>query len=191
MVEVHVAAPPTAWAAGYTVNDVTDPGDGTCDGTCTLRDAILAANASGGADTITFSTSGTIVLSSALPTNTNTLTIDGSGQSVAVDGAGALRVFKATAPLTFTTLTIQNGKADGITGGNDDGNGGGAYFGSLGACRREKADWAGIGHRHRFQVFISIKNGSNRRVSMVGRLHFRAAGASKPPFSRPSTYADA
>jgi hypothetical protein len=38
---------------------------------------------------------------------------------------------------------------------------------SLAACRREKADWAGIGHRHRGQVCIALKTGSSRRVSMV------------------------
>ena len=41
--------------ASFSVVDLTDSGDGTCDGNgCTLRDAVLAANASFGEDTITF-----------------------------------------------------------------------------------------------------------------------------------------
>src|SRR4051812_15703858 len=41
-----VAFAPSALAAPqlYTVNSAADPGDGTCDATCTLRDAILNSN---------------------------------------------------------------------------------------------------------------------------------------------------
>src|SRR5580765_8589899 len=63
--------------ASFTVNDLRDlsdanPGDGVCDttsggGVCTLRAAIEESNALAGADTINFSVSGTIVLSSPLP----------------------------------------------------------------------------------------------------------------------------
>lgn len=39
----------------FTVNSTADPGDGTCDATeCTLREAISAANANPGSDTIAF-----------------------------------------------------------------------------------------------------------------------------------------
>jgi CSLREA domain-containing protein len=55
-------------AATYTVNSTADPGDGTCDATCTLRDAIIASNAIPGQDTIDF---GGIVL----PTDTVPVTI--------------------------------------------------------------------------------------------------------------------
>ena len=123
-IDTRLAPPPAAWAAGYVVNQTADPGDGVCDGTCTLRDAVLAANANAGPDTITFDTSGAIVLGSALPAITDTLTIDGSGHTVAVDGANAYRVISATAALTLTALTVQNGYAAG--------NGGGAYLGSTG-----------------------------------------------------------
>ncbi|MDG2224596.1 MAG: choice-of-anchor Q domain-containing protein [Rubripirellula sp.] len=54
--------------ASFSVVDLTDSGDGTCDGNgCTLRDAVLAANASFGEDTITFAPglAGTITLDSA------------------------------------------------------------------------------------------------------------------------------
>jgi CSLREA domain-containing protein len=115
--------PPAASAANFEVNLTVDGGDGTCDDTCTLRDAIGEANANAGADLITFSgaVTDTIVLGSALPTISEDLTIDGSGQTVTVDGASLFRVFSATVPLTLTALTVQNGSATG--------NGGGAYFG--------------------------------------------------------------
>ncbi len=122
VVDGRLLPTPVALAAGYTVNDLSDAGDGTCDDTCTLRDAILAANASGGADTIDFSASGAIVLGATLPAITDTLTIDGSGQTVAVDGANSYRVFTTTAPVTLTALTVQHSNA-----GSD---GGGAFFGA-------------------------------------------------------------
>jgi CSLREA domain-containing protein len=120
--DARLDLPRPAWAADFTVNQLADPGDGTCDGSCTLRDAILAANASAGADSIDFGVGGAIVLVSALPAITDGLTIDGSGFAVTVDAANAFRVLSATAPLTLTLLTLQNGNAAG--------DGGGAYFGS-------------------------------------------------------------
>jgi CSLREA domain-containing protein len=119
-------ATPAVWAAGFTVNQLTDTGDGVCDGTCTLRDAILAANASGGADTITFGLNGTIALTGMLPVISEALTIDGSGHTIAVDGANAFRVLTATAPVTLTALTIQHGHETGFF----TGQGGGAFFGN-------------------------------------------------------------
>lgn len=73
---------PTAAATTFTVNSAADPGDGVCDATqCTLREAITAANAEPGADTIAFSIPGpgphTIRPESSLPTITDRLAIDG------------------------------------------------------------------------------------------------------------------
>jgi len=79
-----------------TVNTTADPGP-TAD--CDLRDAITAANtelpvngciAGTGTDTINFDLSGTITLGSALPAIANaspgSLTIDGTGQTISVNG---------------------------------------------------------------------------------------------------------
>src|SRR5690606_1374101 len=66
-------------AASLVVNSLDSDGDGVCDATCTLRDAIMQANALPGADTITFSVNGTITLTSDLPAITGTLTITGNG----------------------------------------------------------------------------------------------------------------
>ena len=75
---------PTAPATTLTVNSNADTNDGACNATpdCTLREAINAANASLGADTISFSISGvkTITPLSPLPTITDPVTIDGMTQ---------------------------------------------------------------------------------------------------------------
>lgn len=88
-----------AMATTFTVNSTADPGDGSCDGTCTLRDAIIGANVDAVADTIDFDIPGTgphtiAVTGAALPTIVNTVTIDGFSDPddtgrVELDGTGA------------------------------------------------------------------------------------------------------
>ena len=109
-----------ARATSYTVN-ATDDTSGA--GNCSLRDAINAANGTPtststcttpgtGTDTIQFSVTGTITLNSALPVIANTspgsLTIDGSGQAITLDGATEYQIFSvnsgATLKLQFLTL---------------------------------------------------------------------------------------
>ncbi len=112
---------PVAHAATIVVNnlgDVTPPGQCATSGvgSCTLREAILYANAAGGTDTITFGVSGTITLNSRLPGITSNLTINGQGQNIIVDGAGNVRVLtvKATsAKVTLLNFTIAHGKCSG------------------------------------------------------------------------------
>lgn len=70
-----------ASATTFTVNSTADLGDGVCDATeCTLREAITAANANPGTDTIAFNIPGagphTIQPTSALPTITDPVVID-------------------------------------------------------------------------------------------------------------------
>ncbi|MDZ7858116.1 cadherin domain-containing protein [Sphaerotilus sp.] len=62
--------------ATYTVTNLNDSGAGS------LRQAITNANANGGADTIAFSTFGTINLASALPQITGRVTINGTNGGV-------------------------------------------------------------------------------------------------------------
>ncbi len=66
-------------SADFDVNDLGDSGDGICDANCTLRDAILEANSSPNANTITFTTlaGGTISPGSPLPDITGPVIIDG------------------------------------------------------------------------------------------------------------------
>jgi CSLREA domain-containing protein len=82
-----MGSPTTAQAAATTfiVNSTNDVDDGTCDAThCSLREAINAANANSGTDTIAFNISGagphTIQPASALPTITDPVIIDGYTQ---------------------------------------------------------------------------------------------------------------
>ncbi len=99
----------TARAATFTVTNINDSGTGS------LRQAILDANASPGADTIDFSVSGTIVLASTLEI-TVPLTIDGAGQTITISGNNAVRVMDLTggpgsSELSVNRLTIINGSA--------------------------------------------------------------------------------
>jgi CSLREA domain-containing protein len=77
-----------ARAATFTVSKTADTNDGVCNADCSLREAIIAANANGtGADTINFGISGgaagvkLISVNSSLPDIATTLTIDGTTQS--------------------------------------------------------------------------------------------------------------
>jgi CSLREA domain-containing protein/MYXO-CTERM domain-containing protein len=122
-------AAPSARAATITVNSLSD-GAPANNNECTLREAILNANADSqagstdcaagtGQDAIVFSLSGTIHLGSTLPqvTDADGLTIDGSGQSVTLsgdsnnDGVGDVRVMTASAAATLLLqhLTVERG----------------------------------------------------------------------------------
>jgi hypothetical protein len=108
-----------AQAATYTVANTNDSGEGS------LRQAILDANVSTGADTINFALSPseahTITLLSPLPTITDPdgLTIDGGSADITLSGNNAVRVFVVgnSAKLTLNNLTVANGRADNAGGG--------------------------------------------------------------------------
>jgi CSLREA domain-containing protein len=89
---------PVVHAANFTVTKFTDTNDGTCDADCSLREAIIAANASSDLDTIT------------LIAGTYTLTITGTGEDAAATGD-----LDISTPLTITgagpNKTIINGGA--------------------------------------------------------------------------------
>ncbi len=109
-----------------TVNTTDDPGGST---ECSLRAAINNANnktsdsnstcsAGTGQDTINFSVSGQITLGSALPAIANSspgsLTIDGTGQAIAVDGANSFQVLTVNSGATLILNDLKI--ADGIGG---------------------------------------------------------------------------
>src|ERR1700752_5052481 len=87
------------YAAAFTVTKTTDTNDGVCDADCSLREAIIAANATPGADSIslpaavyTLSLGG--VAEDAAATGdldiTGTLTITGTGAATSIiDGGGS------------------------------------------------------------------------------------------------------
>jgi CSLREA domain-containing protein/uncharacterized repeat protein (TIGR01451 family) len=92
-----------ATPATYTVNSANNTNDGACNGThCSLREAILAANANPGRDTIVFSLGGPAVIqpamSEGLPALTGPVVVDATGNpgwalgqpNVVLSGTGSL-----------------------------------------------------------------------------------------------------
>jgi len=106
--------PLAASATTFPVTTTSDSGPGS------LREAIGLANATAGADDITFSTSGTLVLASSLPTITDALTITGT-TSFLING-GTNRVFEVedvnNLVLTGLDLSLGTGGAINISGTN-------------------------------------------------------------------------
>jgi len=107
-------------AAGYIVNMTSDSGPGS------LRDAITQVNTSTDpGNTITFSVTGTITLTSALPAINKPVAITGptSGAGVTVSGGNAVQVFVVNSGVTasISNLTIANGGA--FSGGGIANNG--------------------------------------------------------------------
>jgi fibronectin-binding autotransporter adhesin len=104
-----------ARATTFTVINRNDTGAGS------LRAAITSANSMPTvANNINFIVSGTITLGSTLPAIANTspgsLTIDGSGQSITIDGAHSFQIFRVNsgATLKLQVMTLENGS---VTGG--------------------------------------------------------------------------
>ncbi|MBN1977321.1 MAG: CSLREA domain-containing protein [Anaerolineae bacterium] len=121
---------PKAHAASFTVTTFADSNDGSCDTDCSLREAIVAANATSEADTIILP-AGTYILrlagayEDAAATGdldiTAPLTIlgQGSGQTV-VDAGGIDRVFDVrpgSTPVTISGVTIVGGHVTDYGGG--------------------------------------------------------------------------
>ena len=115
----------------FTVNSLTDdatgvaancPANAVPTGTCRLRDAIAAANADANANTIQFSVSGTIVVSSTLTINNSKAAVTISNQSgagsIAISGNNAEQVFGLLpGTATFAYITIENGNGGSTTAG--------------------------------------------------------------------------
>ncbi len=108
----------------FTVNTTADaaPADVGCSTTdCTLREAILAANANGGADTIAFSIAGTgihtIQPTTGLPNVTGPVTIDGTTESdYVVGGAPRIELDGSSAgPVVGLMITGANVTIRGLT----------------------------------------------------------------------------
>ena len=125
----------SAFGATFTVNSTVDaqdvnPGDGVCADSaaaCTLRAAVMEANALGGADTIVVP-AGTYLLNIPGANEdlcatgdldvTGNVTITGAGAATTiVDGNDLDRVLDVfTGPVVITGLTLRNGQITGVNG---------------------------------------------------------------------------
>lgn len=98
----------------FTVTNLLDGGAGS------LRAAVVAANANPGADAIDFATTGTIGLTSGQLDVTDSVTINGPGESaLTVSGEGVSRVFAIAGNPTvlIAGLTVANGRTYDSPGG--------------------------------------------------------------------------
>lgn len=122
----------------FTVTKTADTNDGMCDADCSLREAIIAANANPGADIINFSVHGTFVLSltgtgedaaaSGDLDITGALTLQGVAPSLTIiDGNLTDRVFDirpaagTTLSVSLANLTIRRGNLASGVGNNGAG----------------------------------------------------------------------
>lgn len=122
-VAVPILTPIPASAAELKVVTLGDAGDSTCDATCTLRDAILAADATTVLDTIIFDIPDSpITLTSALPGITHPVIIDGfsdpTSERVELDGSA---IVGPADGLRFSTADVSTVTGLVINGFSDDG----------------------------------------------------------------------
>ena len=111
-----------AQAATFTVNKTTDSNDGVCDGDCSLREAVDAANASSDDDAIEFDSKvfageETITLSNGeiIIANNGTLSIFGPDARATINANGASRILTIEDDADVDIIGLR------FTGGNGDG----------------------------------------------------------------------
>jgi CSLREA domain-containing protein len=175
-------AAPSAPSNIFNVTKFTDD-NGACDvADCALREAIRAANATTGSDTI------------VLPAGTYLLTISGSGENnamtgdldikgeVTINGAGAaltvidanfidrgFHIVQESTPVTITNVTIQNGSpplSDVWGGGGifNDGNNNAATLTLVNTIVQNNVGYQGGGISNRFPGQLKI-SGSSKIIS--------------------------
>jgi hypothetical protein len=118
-----LTASASATGGTFIVTRLDDPAPNGCQPSdCSLREAVVAANAAGGG-TITFQANGTVELVSGQLTVTSTVTVAGnSAISNTIASNGAARIFNADGvSATACALHIHNVT---LTGGMSDGQGG-------------------------------------------------------------------
>lgn len=130
------AAPGLVKAATFVVTSTGDAGAGTCTSTCTLRDAITAANANPDADTVMFASTlsgDTILLDIAGKGHiqiSDNLTIEGPGANLLTVSGGNVAssqsggIFSCSGGvLVVSSITLANGHTAGTGGALSVGNG--------------------------------------------------------------------
>lgn len=142
-----------AQAADFTVTKTADTNDGVCDSDCSLREAIIAANGTAGADevvvpagtyTLTIAGAGEEFAATGDLDITDNVTITGAGKdSTVIDGNRLDRLFdiRSNKAVAISRVTVQNGNGFGGGGGGVLNNGGTATFDNV----RFIANLAGTG----------------------------------------------
>ncbi len=188
-----------AGAASLTVNTLND-NTTNGDSLCTLREAITAANTNAnfndctgtgfGNDTITFSVSGTITLSSTLPnivdaSTAGTLTIDGSGQSITISGdtnGDTVQDVRVMQVNSNGNLTLQNLT---IAYGNGGSFGGGGIYNNQGILtlvrttfsnNSTSGDGGAVSSTGVFTVTVSYSTFTNNNAGYGGAISTNGAG---------------
>lgn len=116
-----------AGAAVYTPTKLADSADGTCDTDCSLREAVIAANARAGEDVIllgpgvyTLSRAGNETAAAAGDLNlTDDLVLIGQGAArTTINGGGIDRIFQVAGGITveIRDVTLTNGRSGGAGG---------------------------------------------------------------------------
>ena len=142
---VALTAAANGHAATFTVTRLDDPAPGACDSDCSLREAVRAANAGLGGDTIAIPAGRFRLTIAGAAENaaatgdldlTKSVTIQGAGaRQTLIDGSGIDRVFDVASGVTTLIADVT------VTGGLVDGNGGGiASAGTLTLLRDTIAD---------------------------------------------------
>jgi CSLREA domain-containing protein len=100
-------------ASTFLVTKTDDTNDSVCDGDCSLREAVGAANANVGSDDITVPAGNYLLFASHLSVEED-VAISGSGRlSTIIDGAGSGGIFRILPAVIaeISDVTIQNGNA--------------------------------------------------------------------------------
>ena len=119
------AVPPLARAAVLTVSTTVDLPGTVCGSPCSLRQAVNAANAAGGVNTISFAVDGPFALTTGVElfvdgSQSQTLTITGNGRThTIIAGEGVTRLLEvgAGATVNVSGVTLRDGNAGAGDGG--------------------------------------------------------------------------
>ena len=177
------AAP--AGAAIFAVTETSDTLDGRCDAHCSLREAVVAANAAPGADRITLP-AGVYGLTRAGAFEdagatgdldvTDALAIVGNGAAATIIDAGRLdrAVHVVNTALELSDLTIRNGATSSV----QNGAGVAAFGGGLSLTRVEIADNVGGGagggvYTGASDLTITDSTVAGNRAARGGGLYFQ------------------
>ncbi|MBI3241541.1 MAG: CSLREA domain-containing protein [Chloroflexi bacterium] len=128
-VDTYLAGPRSPLGTTFTVTKTTDTNDGACNSDCSLREAIVAANLTGGPDSIILSAGTYALTRTGSDDNANNGDLDltseitlvgaGANKTIIAGGSGWTdRIFHViTTTIQINSLTIQGGNKTNSSGG--------------------------------------------------------------------------